>query len=69
MRKAFSKIRENNCDVEKQVEVGWFFTGIVHSNLKTSKKDCGAQLKTVEAVPQEGTDHQWDLGPYLSLEF
>lgn len=45
MRKAFSKINEKNCDVEKQVEVGCFFTVPIHSNWKTSKKDCGAHFK------------------------
>lgn len=44
MRKAFSKITEKKCDVEKQVKVGCFSVDN-HSNLKTSKKDCGAHLK------------------------
>lgn len=75
MRKAFSKVSEKKCDVKKQVKVGCFFTDTIHSNLTTSKKDCGAHFKKrLEAVPREGseeapTDHQWDLGSYLSLEF
>lgn len=66
---------ERKCNVEKQVKVGCFFT--IHSNLKTTKKTAepASRLKKwLEALPQEGseaatTDHQWDLGSYLSLEF
>lgn len=63
------------CGVEKQVTVECFFTNTIHSNLKSSKKDCGAHFKKrLKAVPQEDSeeappDHQWDLGSYLSLEF
>lgn len=45
MRKTFSQISEKKCDVEKQMKVGCSFTDTIHSNLKTSKKDCGAHFK------------------------
>lgn len=44
MRKAFSQINEKKCDVEKQMKVGCFFTDMIHSNLKTSRKDCGEPI-------------------------
>lgn len=75
MRKAFSQISEKKCDEEKQMKVGCFFIDTIHSNLKTSKKDCGAHFKKwLEVIPQESseeapTEHHWDLGSYLSLEF
>lgn len=75
MRKAFSQISEQKCHEEKQKKMVFFFIDTIHSNLKTSKKDCAAHFKKwLDAVPQEGsgaapTDHQWDLGSYLSLEF
>lgn len=68
---------KKKCDVEKQVKVGCFFTGTIHSDLKTTRKTVepmSHRKKGWVALPQEGseashTDHQWDLGSYLCLGF
>ena len=68
---------EKKCNVEKQVKVEYFIKDTIQSNLKTTKKmvePTSHFKKWLEALPQEGseaapTDHQCDLGSYLSFGF
>lgn len=62
MKKAFLKMSKRKYDIKKQVKVGCFFTGTIHSDLKTTRKT----VEPMSHLKRDGwLSHRRAVSPHL----